>query len=328
MSSPDARATTYRAAVIEALAEEMRRDPAVVLMGEDIGRAGGVFRQTEGLFDEFGAERVIDTPISEAGAFGMAVGAAMAGLKPVFEVMFADFMTQVMDQLVNQAAKLAYMSAGAMSVPLVLRTTMGTGASLGPQHSQSPYAWACHVPGLKVIVPSDAGDAKGLMISAIRDPNPVLVFEDRLLHTRRGIVADGPVPIGRAAVKRAGRDVTIVAIGRMVALAQDAARMLAAEGIEAEIIDPRSLVPLDVEALCASVRRTHRVLVVDGGARSYGAAAEIAATLSDLAFDWLDAPVTRLAGSDTPVPLARTLEPLAQPDARRIADAVRRLVRG
>ena len=328
MSSPDARRITYRAAVIEALAGEMRRDPSVVLMGEDIGAAGGVFRQTEGLFAEFGAGRVIDTPISEAGAFGMAVGAAMAGLKPVFEVMFADFMTLVMDQLVNQAAKVAYMSAGAMSVPLVLRTTMGTGANLGPQHSQSPYAWACHVPGLKVVVPSDAADAKGLMIAAIRDPNPVLVFEDRLLHTRRGVVGDGPVPIGEAAVKRAGRDVTIVAVGRMVAVALDAADALAAEGIDAEVIDPRSLVPLDVEALVASVRRTHRALVVDGGARSYGAGAEIAATLSEAAFDWLDAPVTRLCGADAPIPLARSLEPLAQPDAARIAAAARRLVRG
>jgi len=328
MSSPEPRRITYRAAVIEALAEEMRRDPAVILLGEDIGRAGGVFRQTEGLFEEFGAARVMDTPISEAGAFGIAVGAAMAGLKPVFEVMFADFMTLVMDQLVNQAAKVAYMSGGAMSVPLVLRTTMGTGASLGPQHSQSPYAWACHVPGLKVLAPSDAGDAKGLMIAAIRDPNPVLVFEDRLLHTRPGQVGEGPLPIGRAAVKRPGRDVTIVAVGRMVALALDAAGMLATDGIEAEVVDPRSLVPLDAEALAASVRLTHRALVVDGGARSYGASAEIAATLSDIAFDWLDAPVGRLAGSDTPIPLARSLEPLAQPDAARIAAAARRLVRG
>jgi pyruvate dehydrogenase E1 component beta subunit len=308
----------------------MRRDPSVVLMGEDIGAAGGVFRQTAGLFDEFGAARVIDTPISEAGAFGIAVGASMCGLRPVFEVMFGDFITLVMDPLVNQAAKLSYMSAGGFSAPLVLRTTMGVGSNLGPQHSQSLHAWACHVPGLKVALPASPADAKGLFASAIRDPNPVVIFEDRMLYTLRGPVPEGEhlVPLGSAALRRAGRDATVVATGRMVAHALDAADRLAGEGLEIEVIDPRSLVPLDLEALVASVRRTHRVLVVDGGARRYGAAAEIAAELAESAFDWLDAPVRRLAAEDVPIPISRALEPLVQPDAARIAAAVHALVAG
>ncbi|WP_137179469.1 alpha-ketoacid dehydrogenase subunit beta [Roseomonas sp. AR75] len=324
------RTLSYREAVIEALAGEMRRDPSVVLMGEDIGAAGGVFRQTAGLFDEFGAARVIDTPISEAGAFGIAVGASMCGLRPVFEVMFGDFITLVMDPLVNQAAKLSYMSAGGFSAPLVLRTTMGVGSNLGPQHSQSLHAWACHVPGLKVALPASPADAKGLFASAIRDPNPVVIFEDRMLYTLRGPVPEGEhlVPLGSAALRRAGRDATVVATGRMVAHALDAADRLAGEGLEIEVIDPRSLVPLDLEALVASVRRTHRVLVVDGGARRYGAAAEIAAELAESAFDWLDAPVRRLAAEDVPIPISRTLEPLVQPDAARIAAAVHALVAG
>jgi pyruvate dehydrogenase E1 component beta subunit len=324
---PEARQITYRAAVLEALFEEMRRDPAVIVMGEDVGAAGGVFKQTEGLHAAF-VGRVIDTPISEAGAFGIAVGAAMTGLRPVFEVMFGDFLTLVMDQLVNQAAKIHYMSNGNFTVPLVLRTTMGTGANLGPQHSQSLYAWAAHVPGLKVVIPSTPADAKGLFKSAIRDDNPVLVFEDRLLYGMKGEVPEGEVlvPLGRADIKRRGRDVTVVALGRMVQVALSAAARLAQEGIEAEIVDPRSLVPLDVETLVESVKRTNRALVVDGGNRQYGAAGELAATLGEAAFDWLDAPVARLAAADVPIPMSRTLEPLVQPDEGRVAASVRALV--
>lgn len=323
------REMTFREAVIEALAQEMRRDPGVVLMGEDIAAAGGVFRQTAGLFEEFGAARVIDTPISEAGAFGIAVGAAMTGLRPVFEVMFGDFVTLVMDPLVNQAAKLAYMSAGGFTCPLVLRTTMGVGSNLGPQHSQSLHAWACHVPGLKVALPASPADAKGLYASAIRDPNPVVIFEDRMLYTLRGAVPVGEhlVPFGQAARRREGRDATVIATGRMVGHALDAAAVLAAEGIEVEVLDPRTLVPLDLDALVASVRRTHRVLVVDGGARQFGVAAEIVAALQEAAFDWLDAPIRRLAAADVPIPVSRSLEPLVQPDAVRIAGALRDLVR-
>jgi pyruvate dehydrogenase E1 component beta subunit len=318
---------TYRQAIREALAEEMRRDPAVVVMGEDVGAAGGVFKQTEGLLAEFGAARVIDTPISEAGAFGIAVGAAMTGLRPVFEVMFGDFLTLVMDQLVNQAAKVHYMSAGGFRVPLVLRTTIGTGANLGPQHSQSLHAWCAHVPGLKVALPATPADAKGLLKAAIRDDNPVIVFEDRFAYAMAGAPpTEEIVPLGRAALAREGRDATVIAVGGMVRAALKAAKLLEREGISVEIVDPRTLVPLDVETLVASVRKTSRALVVDLGHRSYGVTGEIAATVGELAFDWLDAPVMRLGAADVPIPVSRTLEPLTVPDAPRIAQAVRGLI--
>jgi acetoin:2,6-dichlorophenolindophenol oxidoreductase subunit beta len=323
---PGERRLTYRAAVIEALAEEMRRDPNVVIIGEDVGAAGGVFRQTEGLFEEFGAKRVIDTPISESGAFGMAVGAAMMGLRPVFEVMFGDFMTLVMDQLVNQAAKIHYMSAGRACAPLVLRTTMGLGANLGPQHSQAFYAWAAHVPGLKVVAPATANDAKGLFKSAIRDDNPVLIFEDRLLYSSVGDVGSELVPIGKARTARSGRDITIVGVGRMALRAEAAASVLAEDGIEAEVIDLRSLSPLDTETLIESVKRTNRALVVDNAPRAYGAASEIAMAITEQAFDWLDAPVARLAWANVPVPVARSLEPLVAPDEAAIIKAARDLL--
>jgi pyruvate/2-oxoglutarate/acetoin dehydrogenase E1 component len=233
-----------------------------------------------------------------------------------------------MDQLVNQAAKVRYMSNGRATVPLVLRTTMGTGANLGPQHSQGFYAWAAHVPGLKVAVPSNPADAAGLMRAAIRDDDPVLFFEDRMLYTSKGPVeADIPlVPIGTARVLREGRDITLVAIGRMAQFALDAAQKLAADGIEAEVIDPRTLVPLDTEALLQSVRKTHRAIVIDGAPRSYGVTGEIASIINEDAFDWLDAPVMRLGAADTPVPISRTLEPLWRPDAARIEKAVRTLL--
>jgi pyruvate dehydrogenase E1 component beta subunit len=234
-----------------------------------------------------------------------------------------------MDQLVNQAAKVRYMSNGRAGAPLVLRTTMGTGANLGPQHSQGFYAWAAHVPGLKVVVPSNPADAAGLMRTAIRDPDPVLFFEDRLLYTARGPVdADiPPVPLGAARVARPGRDVTVVAIGRMTDFAMEAANTLSAEGIEAEVIDPRSLVPLDMAAIVSSVRRTHRAVIVDGAPRAYGVTGEIAATVAEEAFDWLDAPVARLAAADVPVPVSRSLERLARPDAAAISAAIRTLMR-
>jgi pyruvate dehydrogenase E1 component beta subunit len=258
----------------------------------------------------------------------MAIGAAMSGMRPVFEVMFGDFMTLCMDQLVNQAAKVRYMSNGKARVPLVLRTTMGTGANLGPQHSQGFYAWAAHTPGLKVVIPSNAADAAGLMRTAIRDDDPVLFFEDRMLYNVRGPMAAGisPVPLGVSRVVRQGRDISIIAIGRMVRVAEEAAASLAQQGIEAEIIDPRSLVPLDKEGLIESVKRTHRALVVDGAPLSYGVTGEIAAMLGETAFDWLDAPVTRLAAADVPVPISRSLEPLVRPDAKSIVAAARALV--
>lgn len=327
---PDHPILDYRAAVLAALAGEMRRDPAVILLGEDVGAAGGVFLQTAGLLGEFGAERVIDTPISESGAFGIAVGAAMTGQRPVFEVMFGDFMTLVMDQLVNQAAKVHYMSAGQFSVPLVLRTAVGIGASLGPQHSQSLHAWAAHIPGLKVVMPSTPWDAKGLMAAAIRDDNPVVFFEDRMLYTQKGPVPEGELvlPIGLAEVKRPGTDVTIIALSRMVQVALDAAEALAAEGISAEVVDPRSLVPLDLPTLVQSVKKTSRAVVVDGGYRQYGVTGEIAAALTEEAFDWLDAPVLRVGAADVPIPFNRSLEALVLPDARQLAGIVAKLVQG
>ncbi len=327
---PESHLATYRDAIIEALAEEMRRDPTVVLMGEDIGNAGGVFQQTKGLFAEFGARRVIDTPISEAGSFGMAVGGAMAGIRPVFEVMFDDFMTLIMDQLVNQAAKVSYMSNGRVSVPLVVRTSMGVGSNLGPQHSQLLYAWACHVPGLKVAVPSSADDAKGIFKAAIRDNGPVVIFEDRLLYGQKADIPNEEtlIPFGKAVVKRVGEHATIIAIGRMVQHALKASAKLEAEGIQVEVIDPRSLVPLDLDTLCASVQKTNRVLVVDGAPAQYGAAAEIAAILSEETFDWLDAPVQRLCGANIPIPISRSLEPLVQPNSETIVAAVKSLMVG
>jgi len=330
MFMAEPRVIDFRTAVIEALADAMRTDRNVVVIGEDVGAAGGVFKQTEGLFAEFGAHRVIDTPISESGAFGMAVGAAMAGLRPVFEVMFGDFMTLVMDQLVNQAAKVRYMSNGAACVPLVLRTTMGVGAGLGPQHSQGFAAWAAHVPGLKIAIPSCPEDAKGLFAAAIADDDPVLVFEDRALYASRGPVPPGRhvVPLGVAVTRRPGRDLTIVAIGRMVGIALDAAGKLAEEGIEAEVIDPRTIVPLDVSTILASVRRTSRALVLDAAPRRFGVTAEIAAVIQEQAFDWLDAPVGRLGAADVPVPVAHSLEQLIIPDVATVVAAARDLVRG
>ena len=327
---PSPHSLTYRAAVLEALFGEMRRDDAVILLGEDIGAAGGVFKQTEGLFAEFGAARVIDTPISESGAFGIAVGAAMTGQRPVFEVMFGDFVTLIMDQLVNQAAKIAYMSAGQFKVPLVVRTAVGVGGNLGPQHSQSLHAWPAHIPGLKLVMPSGPADAKGLMAAAIRDDSPVLFFEDRMLYNQREAVPEGDhlVPIGSAAIKREGRDVTIIAISRMVQTALAAADLLAKDDISAEVVDPRSLVPLDVATLVASVQKTSRAIVVDGGYRQYGVTGEIAATIAEQAFDWLDAPVLRLGGADIPIPFSKSLEPLVLPDAQRLAQQATALVRG
>ena len=327
---PSTRTATYRAAVLEALSGEMRLDDSVILMGEDIGAAGGVFKQTDGLFAQFGADRVIDTPISESGAFGIAVGAAMTGQRPIFEVMFGDFITLIMDQLVNQAAKISYMSASQFKVPLVVRVAVGVGGNLGPQHSQSLHAWSAHIPGLKVVMPSTPADAKGLMAAAIRDDGPVVFFEDRMLYNLRDAVPNGDyvVPIGSAEVKRLGRDVSIIATGRMVHTALAAAELLAKEEISAEVIDPRSLVPLDVDTLVASVKKTSRAIVLDGGYRQYGITGEIAATVTEHAFDWLDAPVIRIGGADVPIPFSASLEQLVLPDAQRLARDTAALVRG
>ncbi len=321
--NPD-RHLTLRAAVLEAMFEEMGRDPAVILIGEDVGAAGGVFKQTEGLFDKFGSERVIDTPISESAIFGIAVGAAMTGTRPIVEVMFADFITLVMDQLVNQAAKVHYMSAGGFSVPLVLRSALGVGGNLGPQHSQSPQAWLAHVPGLKVVMPSSAADAKGLFKAALRDDNPVVFLEDRMTYNLAEEVPAGEhvVPLGQAEIKRLGRDVTIIAISRMVHVAHNAAAMLAEKGIEAEIVDLRTLVPLDIDTLATSVRKTSRALVLDGGYQGFGVTGEIAAAVNEKVFDYLDAPIVRLGAPDVPIPYAKSLEALAAPSPQQVVEKV------
>jgi acetoin:2,6-dichlorophenolindophenol oxidoreductase subunit beta len=308
-------------AVNEALAEELRRDPAVFLIGEDVAEAGTPFKVTSGLVEEFGPERVLDSPISEAGITGIGLGAAMTGMRPVVDIMFGDFLTLVMDQLANQAAKVHYMSGGRLQAPLTLRTTLGATRRSAAQHSQSLHAWVAHVPGLKVALPSTPYDAKGLLKTAIRDDNPVVFFEDKMMFAVKGPVPDGEytIPFGVADVKREGEDVTIVATSSMVYVGLEAAELLADEGVSAEVVDPRTLVPLDRETLVASAKKTGRVVVVDEGHTSYGASAELAAAIAEDAFYWLDAPVRRAAAMDVPVPFSPVLEDQTVPTAESVA---------
>jgi pyruvate dehydrogenase E1 component beta subunit len=317
-------------AVNEALAEELRRDPTVFLIGEDVAEAGTPFKVLSGLVDEFGPERVIDSPISEAGITGLGLGAAMTGMRPVVDIMFGDFLTLVMDQLANQAAKVHYMSGGRLKAPLTVRTTLGATRRSAAQHSQSLHAWVAHVPGLKVALPATPYDAKGLMKSAIRDDNPVVVFEDKMMFATKGPVPDGEytIPLGVADVKREGEDVTLVATSSMVYVALEAADLLEQAGVSAEVVDPRTLVPLDRETLVASARKTGRAIVVDEGHRSYGASAELAAAISEHAFYDLDAPVLRLAAMDVPVPFSPVLEDETVPTPERVAEAAKTLVEG
>jgi pyruvate/2-oxoglutarate/acetoin dehydrogenase E1 component len=308
-------------AVNEALAEELRRDPAVFLIGEDVAEAGTPFKVTSGLVEEFGPERVLDSPISEAGITGIGLGAAMTGMRPVVDIMFGDFLTLVMDQLANQAAKVHYMSGGRLQAPLTLRTTLGATRRSAAQHSQSLHAWVAHVPGLKVALPSTPYDAKGLLKTAIRDDNPVVFFEDKMMFAVKGPVPDGEytIPFGVADVKREGEDVTIVATSSMVYVGLEAAELLADEGVSAEVVDPRTLVPLDRETLVASAKKTGRVVVVDEGHTSYGASAELAAAIAEDAFYWLDAPVRRAAAMDVPVPFSPVLEDQTVPTPESVA---------
>ncbi|MDR7555258.1 MAG: alpha-ketoacid dehydrogenase subunit beta [Armatimonadota bacterium] len=326
-TAPEVRELTFAQAVREALAEEMRRDPRVFIIGEDVAEAGHPFKVLTGLVEEFGRDRVIDTPISEAGFTGIAVGAAMTGMRPVVDIMFGDFITLAMDQIVNQAAKVHYMSGGKLRVPMVVRTTLGATRRSAAQHSQSLHAWLCHVPGLKVALPSTPYDAKGLLKAAIRDDNPVIVFEDKMTYQLKGPVPadDYVIPLGVADVKRAGRDVTIVATSSMVHVALAAAELLAGEGIEAEVVDPRTTVPLDVETLVASARKTGRVIVVDEGYEKYGVTGELAAVIAEGAFYDLDAPVRRLGAMHVPVPFSPVLEDLTVPTAERVAAVAREL---
>ena len=316
--------TTYLQAITGTLAEAMRADPAVLVIGEDVAE-GGPWGATAGLAEEFGAERVRNTPISEAAICGVAVGAAQSGLRPVVEVMFVDFVTLALDQLVNQAAKAHFMSGGQLKVPLVLRTQGGAGQRGAAQHSQSLEAWLTHVPGLKVVMPSTAADAAGLLASAIADSNPVVFVENKTLYFRKEEVHDerGAVPIGRAAVVRPGRDVTVVALARLVSESLAAADELAADGIEVEVIDPRTLVPLDLETIVESVARTHRLVVAHEAVAHGGFGAEITARVQEAAFDELDAPIGRVGAPFTPVPFSPPLEDAYLPAKDDVAAAVR-----
>jgi acetoin:2,6-dichlorophenolindophenol oxidoreductase subunit beta len=314
--------------VNEALAEELRRDPTVFIMGEDVAEAGTPFKVMSGLVEEFGPERVIDSPISEAGISGIGLGAAMTGMRPVVDIMFGDFLTLVMDQVANQAAKIHYMSGGRLKAPLTIRTTLGATRRSAAQHSQSLHAWVAHVPGLKVAVPSTPYDAKGLLKSAIRDDNPVVFFEDKMMFATKGPVPEEEytLPLGIADVKREGEDLTIVATSSMVYVALEAAELLEQEGVSAEVVDPRTLVPLDRETLVASVTKTGRALVVDEGHTSYGVSAELAAVLADEAFWHLDAPVKRLAALDVPIPFSPVLEDETVPTPERVLEVAKALV--
>jgi pyruvate dehydrogenase E1 component beta subunit len=324
-----ARQLTFGQAVREALAEEMRRDPTVFVIGEDVAEAGTPFKVLSGLVEEFGTERVMDTPISEAGFTGLAVGAAMTGMRPIVDIMFGDFIALIMDQLANQAAKVHYMSGGTLKAPMVVRTTLGATRRSAAQHSQSLHAWPSHIPGLKVALPSTPRDAKGLLKAAIRDDSPVVFFEDKMGYAIKGEVPEGDfvLPLGEADVKRAGEDITIVATSSMVLVALEAADMLAADGISAEVVDPRTTVPLDVDALIRSAKKTSRAIVVDEGYQRYGVTAEIAAVISDGAFFYLDAPVKRMGAMDVPVPFSPALEDLTVPTAEGVAAEARRLCR-
>jgi pyruvate/2-oxoglutarate/acetoin dehydrogenase E1 component len=318
----------YRQALNEALHEEMERDPMVCLLGEDIGKYGGPFKITEGLYERFGGKRVRDAPISEAGFCGIAVGASMTGLRPVVEVLYVDFVTLAMDQIVNQAAKARYMFGGKAHVPLVIRAQGGGGRGNAAQHSQSLEMWFVHMPGLVVIQPSVPYDAKGLLKSAIRDDNPVIFLEHKLLYNTTGPVPDEEylVPIGLADIKRAGDDVTIVATSRMVLFALNAAEALAQQGIEAEVIDPRTLKPLDIETIIHSVQKTGRLVVVNEGHLTGGFTAEVAARVQREAFDWLDAPIIQVATEDVPIPYSGPLELEAIPSEGDIVDATLQVV--
>ena len=321
---------SYREALTQAMREELHRDPTVFVMGEDVGQFEGAFKVTRGLLAEFGADRIVDTPISEAGFAGIGIGAAMAGLRPIIEMMTVNFSVLALDQIVNNASKLRYMFGGQVSCPIVIRMPGGAGHQLAAQHSHSLDAWYTHVPGLKVVAPSTPYDAKGLLKTAIRDDDPVIFLESEGLYAKKGPVggADDLVPFGRAAIRRSGKDCTVVAHARMVWVALAAAEELAKDGIECEVIDPRTFRPLDVETLATSVRATSRCVIVDEGWPECGIAANLATHVYEACFDWLDAPVRRVNCADVPMPYAKNLEQAALPKSADVVAAVRALVRG
>jgi acetoin:2,6-dichlorophenolindophenol oxidoreductase subunit beta len=317
---------TYRQAVAAGIAQEMRRDSSVVLIGEDVGAAGGVFKLTEGLFDEFGPDRVRDTPISEQAIVGAAMGAAMTGLRPIAELMFSDFFAVTWDMVVNQIAKTRYMTDGQVSLPLVIRTANGAGLRFGAQHSQSIENWAMAIPGLKVVAPSNPADMVGLMAAAVRDPDPVIVCEHKALFATKGEVPDGELldELGTARVVRTGSDATVVALAAMVPRALEAAEHLADDGVELEVIDLRSLVPLDTATILESVEKTSRLFTVEENPRLCGWGAEIASIVADEGFYSLDAPIVRITTPHIPLPSAAALEDIAVPSVDRIVETVRR----
>jgi pyruvate dehydrogenase E1 component beta subunit len=326
--SVSVRDLTFGEAIREAIAEEMDRDPRVCLLGEDVAEAGTTFKVLKGLVERFGPGRVIDTPISEAGFTGLGVGAAMAGLRPIVDIMFGDFLALVMDQLVNQAAKIHYMSGGKWKVPLVVRATMGATRRSAAQHSQSLHAWPAHIPGLKVVVPSTPADAKGLFKSAIRDDNPVVFFEHKISYTKvKGPVPEGEytIPLGVADVKRPGRDITLVGTSSMVQVALGAAAMLEGVGVDAEVVDPRTLWPLDEAMLIESVKKTSRCIVIDEGYGRYGVTGELASVISEGAFYDLDGPVRRLGAMHVPIPFSPPLEDATVPTAQQVFELARRM---
>ena len=323
------REITYTEAVREALSEAMREDSNVFIMGEDIGVYGGAFGVTRGMIEEFGPERIRHTPISESAIAGAAVGAAITGMRPVFELQFSDFITIALDQIVNQAAKIHYMYGGNVSIPLVMRTPGGSGTGAAAQHSQSLENWTAHIPGLIVIQPSTAYDAKGLLHSAIANNNPVMFYEHKLCYRTKGDVPEGKyfIPIGVADIKRPGKDISVIATSYMVHKALEAAEILVKEGIDIEIVDPRTLVPLDKKTIVDSVKKTGRALIVTEAVKRSGFSSELAAVISEEeSFDYLDHPVVRLAGAETPIPYEPNLEKLAVPQVNDIVEACRKIM--
>ncbi len=315
---------SYAEAIREGMSIRMREDPNVLLFGEDVGAFGGCFGVTAGMFDEFGDKRVRDTPISEGAIIGAAVGSAATGLRPIAELMFCDFLTVGMDQLVNQAAKMRYMFGGKISMPMVVRLPGGAGVSAAAQHSQSLEAWVTHVPGLKVVYPSTPQDALGLMLSSIDDENPVMFVEHKAMYTMKGDVDSfEPIPLGKGDIKRSGEDVTIIATGKMVHEALAAAKILEEDGISAEVLDPRTLYPLDKELIAQSLGKTHKAVIVTEENRRGGYGGEISAIIAEEMFDLLDCPIVRIGALDTPVPFAPVLEQAYLPNAQDIVKAVR-----
>jgi pyruvate/2-oxoglutarate/acetoin dehydrogenase E1 component len=323
------RELTFGEAIKEAIAEEMRRDPKVVLMGEDVAEAGTTFKVLTGLVDEFGKDRIIDTPISEAGFTGIGVGAAMTGMRPIVDIMFGDFLMIIMDQVANQAAKIHYMSGGKWKVPLVIRATMGATRRSAAQHSQSLHAWPSHIPGLKVVVPSTPYDAKGLFKAAVREDNPVVIFEHKISYRKvKGPVPDEDyvIPLGVADVKRQGTDITLIALSSMVQVALGAAKMLEEVGISAEVVDPRTTWPLDEKTLVESVKKTSRCIVIDEGYFRYGVTGELASMIQEQAFFDLDGPVRRLGAMHVPIPFSPSLEDATVPTEQQVFDLARQMV--